>query len=215
MAIVLTSVAMSQQKIHIDEKGNTVSASYFQEKWRHQDLGLSRWDSIGSDGKRYNTLKEDLYRYGKFDYSDIKTEIENITSLKISDSSLLIIEYYYKNDLCTDTRNNRWTRTKINSRKKFTNPIRTKLNKKDIIFICLFEKGIELNNKRNKLNEYFFLDRNNYFRTHIFLKSTLCGSYAAIRPNGETLLRNGEYRADLFAEHLKSENWTLFFGSKD
>ena len=211
LSLFLTSLISSQERIHIDEKGDTISQISFQEKWRNKDLGLSRWDSIGKDKKRYTILKKDLYQAGFIDYNVIKTEINNITPIKITDSSTIIIEYYYKDDLCSSTSDNKWTKKEIDYRKIFLDPMRNNLTKDNIVFICLFENGINLKNSPNKKDEYFFLDKNNFIKE----SRTLCGSHAAIKPNGQILVRNGEYRVDYFAQHLKPKNWSLFFDNKN
>ncbi|WP_405575994.1 hypothetical protein [Winogradskyella sp. Asnod2-B02-A] len=211
--LILASFGFCQKRIHIDEKGDTIGQSQFLEKWRNKDLGLSRWDSIGKDKKRYATLRSNLYTAGNIDYTTIKTEIEKITPLKFNDSSIIILQYYYKDDLCSSKSDNLWTKKEINSRKNFINPLIKDYRKHNIIFISLFENGIKLNTNSKNEEEYFFLDVNNFAKENIFTSQTLCGSFAAIKPNGQILIRNGEYRVDLFEQHLKPENWSLFFNN--
>lgn len=205
----------SQERKYLDEKGDTISNNQFESKWRNDKLGLSAWSYIGNDGNNYTKLKSGRYLTGTFDYARIKNEIETITPLKLADSSIILIEYYYKDDLCTLSRDNKWTKEEINNRKAFLDPIKKKLNEEHIFYICLFENGMTLRNKSSKKSEYFFLDNNNYFKNHLFSSSTLCGSFAAIKPNGQTLIRNGEYRADLFAKYLTPLNWSLIFNQKN
>ena len=101
---------------------------------------------------------------------------------------------------------------KINSRKNFNNPIKRKLERNsNVIFLCLFENKIILKNRPKSKSEYFFSDQNNFFKSNLFLHPTLCGSFGLIKPNGETLVRNGEYRPDSMYEHLKPEIWDLIF----
>ncbi|MBC2844452.1 hypothetical protein [Winogradskyella flava] len=201
----------AQQKIHIDEKGDTISETYFQNKWRNPDLSLSRWDSLGENNKRYCKLKKELFLKGTIDYSIIKKELEKIISTNIPDSSTILISYYFKDDLCTSAQNNKWTKEEIKQRKDFLNPIKESLNEKGIVFLCLFEKDMTLKNKPKKSTEYFFLDEYNYFRSNLFSNPTLCGSKGIIIPNGQTLIRNGEYRADWMAKSLEPEIWSQFF----
>ena len=207
--------ALSQKRIYIDEKGDTLSKS--QSKIEKKQLGQSTtsWRFIGEDGKEYIKLSNKRYLKGNFNYRLIKSEIENITKSELKDNITIIIEYYYKDDLCTDkSKDNKWSRDEINNRKSFIKPFKKVINSKGIYFICLFEKGIELKNKNNKEKEFFFSDNDNFFRENIFLNPATCGSYAAIKPNGETLIRNGEYRADWFSNHLTDENWPLFFNEE-
>ncbi|MBO6880683.1 hypothetical protein [Winogradskyella sp.] len=211
--IISFNFAMSQKRIYIDEKGDTLSKSEIKPKLNKLGNTLNSWTYIGKDGKKYIKLSDKVYLKGNFDYEMIKTEIEKITNLELADSVTIIIQYYYKDDFCTDERkDNVWSRGEINRRKSFIKPIKKFINAKDMFFISLFEKGIELKNKKN--NEYFFSDENNFFRDNIFLNPTTCGSYAAIKSNGETLIRNGEYRADWFSNHLIDENWSLFFNDE-
>lgn len=215
LTILYFNYGASQEKIYIDEKGDTIPKSEFNSKYKESGNSLTGWTYIGEDKKRYVQLSENRYLKGKFDYQKVKSEIEKITNTKLADSSTILIEYYFKDDLCTEKRkDNIWSRDEINQRKSFTKSIKRKLNSDGIYFICLFENGIELNNKNNKDKEYFFSDENKFFRENIFLDPTTCGSFAAIKSNGETLIRNGEYRADWFANHLKDENWSLFFEDK-
>lgn len=199
-------MSSSQERIYLDAKGNEINLK----NYKNKESQSSRWDSIDRNGIRYSILKPQ-YLSGLTDYKTIKEKIEKITSKKISDSITIIIEYYFKDDLCSSTRDNKWTRGEIYSRKSFLKPIKKKINKTGIAYFCLFEKGITLKNNPNKKNEFFFLDENNYFKDKLFPFSALCGSFAAIKPNGETLVTNGEYRADNFAQYLKTENWSLFF----
>jgi hypothetical protein len=215
LSLFTTSYIWSQKRIHIDEKNDTIKESLFQEKWRNKDLGLIRWDSISNDGKRYNKLKPGLYQTAIVDYDVIKAEIEQITPIKITDSSEILIQYYYKDDLCSSTRDNKWTKKEIAYHKILLEPLKNNLNKNNIIFICFFENEMTLNNNSSKNDEFLFLDKNNFFRENLFTNRALCGSHAAIKPNGQSLVRNGEYRADWFAQYLNTENWSLFFGSKN
>ncbi|MFV9483013.1 hypothetical protein ACNI3T_04205, partial [Christiangramia sp. ASW11-125] len=59
--------------------------------------------------------------------------------------------------------------------------------------------------------EKFYIDQENFFRNNIFIQPTLCNSFAAIKPNGQILVRNGESRIDFFAKFLMDENWSQFF----
>ncbi len=202
---------IGQERIHLDIDGDTISKPSFQEKWRNKNNAFIRWDSLGTKQQRFCKLKKGLHQIGNLDFNLIKKKLESISKSQIIDSSIILIEYYYKDDLCSSTRDNTWTRTEINQRKSFLNPIKKELNNKNITLVCLFEKGMLLKNKSNSEKEYFFIDEDNYFRSNLFTNRTLCGSYALIKPNGETLIRNGEYRPDTFAQYTKEENWSLFF----
>ncbi|PNQ75240.1 hypothetical protein C1T31_03655 [Hanstruepera neustonica] len=207
--------AFGQEIIHLDEKGNKVNETKFRKKWLDSELLLSRWDSIGKDNKRYATLKKDLYMITFFAYQEAKEQVEKIINRQIQENKTILLEYYYTDDLCTSRWDNNWSKIEISERKDFTNPIRKKLEKENIIYLVLYERNMTLHNNPNKKGEYFFIDKNNFFRERIFTNPTMCGSRALIKPNGQTLIRNGEYRADWMAQHLLPENWNLFFETKD
>lgn len=208
------NLSQSQDKVYIDENHHQISRKTFGEKWADESKPCARWDSIGKNNIRYYTLRRGIYSKGQINYTFLKSELEKIIPYKIPDSNKIIIEYYYKDDLCSSNRDNNWNYDEIKRRKRFIIPKKKKIEKNNTTVICLFENGIKIKNRPLKKSEYFFMDTNNYFREKVFASQTLCGSYAAIKPNGEILIRNGEYRVDYFAEHLKPENWSLFFNEK-
>ena len=145
-------------------------------------------------------------------YKKLKDSIEHITSKKYSDSTIFIIDFQYINDNCSDSFSNNMTKGLISERKYFYKPIKKKIEKNNnIIFLVLFENGIKLKNKPDSKKEYFYSDINSTFRNNLFLYSTLCGSSAIIKPDGSTLVHNGEYRPDHMANHLKPEIWNSIF----
>ncbi|WP_133085471.1 hypothetical protein [Winogradskyella aurantia] len=181
---------------------------------RNRDLNLRHWSWVDEKGKYFHKLEKGRYYKGYFDYNLIKTELEKIIPYTVTDSSTIIIEYYFKDDLCSDPhKDNKWTSSEISERKSFLNPIKKDLRNRGIFFISLFEKGIKLRNRPTSKNEYFFVDENNFFKENLFKSPTTCGSHAAIKTNNQTLVQNGENRADYFAENLSKENWSLFFSS--
>lgn len=205
----------AQKYIYFDENGNKINKSKFLKNWRDKDLLLSRWDSLGNDGKRYVRLKKDLYLKAKSDYNYINKELEKLTNKSIPENTILLLNFNFKDDLCTSRWDNNWTKNDIQIRKHFLDPIKATIEKDSIIYLVLFEKGMIVKNNTKRKNEYFFLDENSFFRKNIFKNPTLCGSFALIKPNGQTLIRNGEYRADDMVQHLIPENWNLFFGAED
>lgn len=174
---------------------------------------MSRWDSIGKDNIRYCTLQSKLYLKGYFDYNLVKSELEKIIPFTIDSNSVIIIKYYFKDDLCSPKFDNHWSSREINRRKSFNRKYKKQVNSKGATVITLFELGMTLNNRPKSKREYYFLDKNNFFRNNIFKYPTLCGSYAAVKPNGQTLVRNGEYRLDDFSRYLEKEKWSVYFPS--
>ena len=134
----LTFFTYGQETIYIDEKGDTISKKVYVEKWRNNDLLSSSWHHKDKKGKNYVTLRN-LYLKGRYDYKNIKSKLEEISHIKIPDSVILLIEYNYKDDLCSSRRDNNWNYSEVSEREKFTNPMRKKLSKKNIFLISLFE----------------------------------------------------------------------------
>lgn len=205
----------SQKTIYLDVNGKKISKNEYQKKWIDQELFLTRWDSIGKNGKRYATLKNNLYQRGVFNHNTIIQQLQKITGKKIQDSLIIILEFYYKDDLCNLVWDNKWTKSDIKERKSFIIPIKDYLASKNILFFSLFEDDIDLKNKPNDKNEFFYSDLNNFFRSELFIEPTLCGSHAIIKPNGEILIKNGENRADFMSGHLKPEIWNRFFNEDE
>ena len=208
----LTQNLQAQKSVYLDENSNNISQTKFLKIWRNKKFLLSRWDSIGENKKRYCSLKPNLYIMGVFNYDIIKKHLETSIGRDIENDKTILLEYCFKDDLCTTTRDNSWYKSEVIDRKIFLSPIREKIEKEqNIIYIYLFEESILLENSFNDKNEYFYKDQGNFFRNNIFKNPTLCGSYALIKPNGETLIRNGEYRPDNMVQYLKSKNWSIFF----
>ncbi|WP_104735537.1 hypothetical protein [Hanstruepera ponticola] len=208
-------VNFAQENIFIDENGNEIKEIDFKKKSMDRSLMLSAWKHIDDKGEIVYTLKKDLYKIDILNYKEVKDQIEILINRRVPDNNTILLEYYYKDDLCTSNRDNIWTRKEVINRKKFTNSLKRKIEKDYITYIVLFEKEIVLKNNHNNKKEYFYADETGFFRDNIFKNPTICGSFALIKSNGETVIRNGEYRADLMAKHLKPENWNLFFKPQD
>lgn len=84
-------------------------------------------------------------------------------------------------------------------------------NNKNIKIISFYENGISLHNDPESEEEYFYNDSHSFFRLNLFKNPTLCGSYGIIKPNGQTLIRNGEYDLISVNKHLKPRIWNRFF----
>ena len=205
----------AQNTVYLDENKNEISPEEYQSKWRNNDLLLSTWIHIDSNKTKYYTLKKDLYLKGVYSFPKIKDHLENLINKKIKDNNTILIEYYFKDDLCVSTRDNHWNKQEIIYRKKFTNPIRLQLKKENITYISLFEEGITLKNNPDKKNEYYFIDKDNYFREKLFIYPTACGSYGIIKPNGQYVIRNGESHPKEITKLLTDNNWQLFFNKNE
>ncbi|MBT8245592.1 MAG: hypothetical protein HKP48_06070 [Winogradskyella sp.] len=144
-------------------------------------------------------------------YNRIKLELEKITNYSIPEGTTIVIGYHFKDDLCSNGIKNKWYRVKINNVKRNLKPYINQLKDKNAIYISLFENGMILKTKPNLKYEYFFVDNNNFFRKSLFIKKSFCGSSAAIKPNGETLIVNSEGSILNIIINLENENWNRFF----
>lgn len=158
---------------------------------------------------QYNSPRYSTYNV---DYKIIKAEIEKITNKTYPDSTIFLINFNYLDDTCSDWFSNKLSSEIIDDRKTFIEPLKKGIEyKSNVIYLALFENGIVLKNKPESKSEYFFSDKNIFFKSNLFLNPTLCGSFGLIKPNGETLIRNGEYRPDNMYEHLKPKIWDSIF----
>ena len=208
---VSLSAQTSKAKYWLDPDGKEIKDKYIVNLSELYPDNSTAFRKTADSGVVYqfNAPKYSTY---KVDYKVIKTEIEKITNRTYSDSTFFLINFNYLDDPCSDWFSNEMNIEKINSRKNFNNPIKRKLERNsNVIFLCLFENKIILKNRPKSKSEYFFSDQNNFFKSNLFLHPTVCGSFGLIKPNGETLVRNGEYRPDSMYEHLKPEIWELIF----
>lgn len=154
------------------------------------------------------------YEKSKVNYDFFKNQILNISNQKFSDSTIYVIYFHFIDDNCSSSFSNNMTKERIKDHKFYSDFYKSNVETiKNVNYLILFENGITLKNDINSKDEYYFNDINNFFRTNIFKKPTLCGSFCIIKPNGETLIRNGEYRVDWMVEHLKPEIWNKIFES--
>lgn len=211
LILFIFQTVSAQENSHADENGNALNKKDYYAKWRNKDLSYSTWLHVNEKGITHHTLKQDLFLKGVFKYEEIKTQMETLLNRKIPDSNTILIEYRYKDDLCTSRWDNTWTQVEIIDRKNFLDPLRRDIERKNITYIVLFEAGMTLKNNPRKKNEYFFIDNENYFRNKLFKSPTLCGSFALIKSNGQVVIRNGEHRADMMAKLLNNEIWAQFF----
>lgn len=206
--------SFSQKTNYFDSNKNLITKESFLKKVRSKEQPKSSWKYKSDNAINY-ILNSNRYSNRIINYSGIKTHLTKTTSRPTNDSTIILIEYRYKNDLCSkSSKDNKWDKIEIGQRKYFLKPFKKEFDKKNILFLVLFEEGIKLKNRQNARKEYFYKDKNNFFRKLIFKNPSTCGSYAVMKPNGQILIRNGEYRVDMMIEHLKDENWSMFFQVK-
>ena len=213
LVLLVTSCATTKtSSYYLDENDKSISQEDFLNKWRNKETGLARWDSQ-NDTARIAKLSHPIIEQYVLDYGPFIDNLERMTGKTFSDSTTLVLEYVYMNDLCNSDRNNSWSKREIRKRKNFLTPIKTKVEEQNdqLVFLHFFEEGIELANDPASPEEYFYTDTKNFLRNSIFKNPTLCGSYALVKPNGQVLVRNGESRPEWIAEYLKDEYWEVIF----
>ncbi|OBX22471.1 MULTISPECIES: hypothetical protein [Bizionia] len=175
--ILQTSIA--QENIYHDQNGQEITSEAFNKIRQNKDLLLSSWQYVAKNGIKHHAIN-DRFQQGVFNYNEIKTQLETVINRKIPTNDILLIKYYYKDDLYAPQWDNKWTRSELHRLKDYRKPLLPKLKENNITYIALFEEGIILKNKPDNENEYFFTDQGNYFRKQFFTMPALCGSYANI-----------------------------------
>jgi hypothetical protein len=194
-------------KAHLNENGKSITEKEFQENWRNKENNFFRWDYINEEGRREAKLFSPVYTIYQLNYSLFSQKLETLTHKKFPENQIFILEYTYLNDLCSYDSSNHWSRQKIKTRKTFTNKIKENIEQTpNIDVLNFFEEGILLENSEHSQEEYFFIDKGNFLRNLLFTQPTLCGSMAIIKPNGQGVMRNGEYSTQSMADHLRPEN---------
>ncbi|UJH92740.1 hypothetical protein LZ575_09975 [Antarcticibacterium sp. 1MA-6-2] len=208
-----TRVLHQKPKIYLDEYGNKLKENEFQERWRNKENNLTRWDYGTSDSGRVAKLVGPIYSRHFATYSDLKEKLQILTGRNFPDDATFLLDYTYKDDLCSESFPNNWNKAQIKRRKSFTSEWKTSIEKEydNVIVFHFFEEGIPLKNDIASPDEYYFQDLKNFLKSNMFLTPSLCGSIALIKPGGQILVRNGEYPTEFMAQHLRPENWKLFF----
>ncbi|QED37873.1 hypothetical protein FK178_09115 [Antarcticibacterium arcticum] len=176
-----------------------------------------RWDYGTQDSGRVARLQKPLYFRHFVTYPLFADKIEEITGKTFPENTIFLLQFTFLNDLCSEFLTNEWNNTQIKFRKNFLTPRKEEIEKRNenLVILNFFEDGISLLNSPGSPEEYFYLDKNNFLRNNFFKTQTLCGSMGLIKPNGQALVRNGEYSAGEFEQHLKPENWDLFFSPEE
>jgi hypothetical protein len=208
---VSLSAQTSKVKYWLDPEGKEVKNRFIRDLVKkYPDNSMSYRKTIDSGlVYQFNSPKYSTY---KVDYSYVKQEIEKITNKTYSDSTIFILNFNYLDDNCSTCFSNNMTINQVNFLKKYFNQHKTEIEKNDNIkIISLFENGISIFNDSKNEDEYFYNDSNSFFRINLFKNPTLCGSYGLIKPNGQTIIRNGEYDLMSIYKHLKNRTWNKFF----
>ncbi|MCC8360106.1 hypothetical protein LA313_09370 [Salinimicrobium sp. ASW11-47] len=178
---------------------------------KNPNITYASWISE-NDTARISRLIHPVFEQYVLAYPPFRNNLEKMTGKDFNDNTIFLLEYVYLDDHCTSKRNH-WTKKDVMERKHFLDSITTEpLGQNDQLdFLHIFEKGIEFPKTSVPEKEYFHTDTNNFLRKTIFRNPTLCGSFALIKPNGQVLVRHGEFRADWMSEYLKKDYWDLIF----
>ena len=214
--ISCASYKLPPTKYYIDVDGTEIGEKEFDFKWRNHNPKYAGVKYIAQDSGMVFKLSHLTYETYKIKYKPFHETMEEITGKKLPDSTTFILDYTFKDDYCTNQPPNQWSKSRLSHRYNYITK-QIKLAEKEfqnLVYSKHFERGIELPEFSEKQKEIFFLDSSGFFRQKIFRNPSLCGSYAIVRPNGEMLIRNGEYGVLGMIEHLRPENWDLFFPDK-
>lgn len=207
-----TSSSPEVEYVFLDENSEIIDKEAFLKRWRDDHQGLMRWDYI-EENKRHAKLDRPVFYAFTVAYPELQDFISNSTGKQFDDNSIFLINYHFKDDLCTtDFKQKIWDEQQIKKRKGFLNRIKKDIEQEPepLVYLHFFEEGVPLENTPEMEGEYFFMDKQNYLRKSIFKKPALCGAFAVVKPNGQLLLRQGEYRVDWMLQYLKQENWRNF-----
>jgi hypothetical protein len=202
------SQSINNPKYWIDENGKSLPEELFLEKWRVSDAEFARWDYIAKDsGMVAKTAHRKLNLY-TVNHPIFLKYINRVTNKKLSENTILLIEFKYKDDFCGSNSSNKWKKTRIKDRKKYTDRWKKIVESKNpnLVYLVFYEKEIVLQNS-NSDTEYFFSDTEGFMRKNIFLDPTLCGSFLLSKPDGKTIVLNGENTAERMAVNLDPKIW--------
>ena len=210
--ILLNCVSYGQSanktKFWLDENGKSLPEALFLEKWRAQDSEYARWDYIAKDSGRVAKAAHPRLNLYTLNHPFFLDYINRVTNKKLSANTILLIEFAYKDDFCSRDSSNKWKKLRIKNRKIYTDKWKKSIESKNpnLVYLVFHEKEIILQNS-NSATEYFFSDTEGLLRKHIFLDPTLCGSYLLSKPDGKTMVLNGENTAERIAENLDPKIW--------
>lgn len=219
LSLILTSCAVQnsknynlQKRTYLDVTGTEISAEEF-DAHRDTNKETAVWNYIAPDTGHVSRTVKPLYSPLLVNYPALKKKIEELTGKTYSENVTFLLHYTYKDDLCSTLSSNNWNKRKIRQKKSYTSKAKNAIEGKyeDLIALNFFEEGINLQNQPTLPEEYYYQDSKNFLKNKIFNTPSLCGSHALLKPNGELLVRNGEYLSENMAQHLKPQNWKLFF----
>ena len=192
----------------LDPAGKKSNFQYLFKKYPDNSMEFR----ITKDSGKVYQITAPAYEVINSNYDTIRKILPEYPSKIKNDSLIYIIQYFYKNDHTFLDENNKFT-DKNDTYINFIKTLKRSVEKENpnVKIYHIFEEGIDISNVKNQ--KYFINDENSFFKTNFFKKSIVCGSFLIIKPNGQTLIRNGEYRIDSMANHLIPDIWNKIFST--
>lgn len=209
LTILHSCSSTNSKDIHLDNQRNEISKADFWSS-NEQNENFSRWVYVDENNDKVHIFNQPKFIRLVGNYENYKSELEALTGKKYAKNTSFLLEYNFKDDLCTPAEDN-WNKTRTNQRKSFLDPQKASIEKsyQNVVVLNLFEEGIQLETSIS--NDYFLIDQDNKFRNSLFKEPARCGAFAIIRPDGKILVRNGEHRMDYMAELMQPEIWDNIF----
>ncbi|MCU7617320.1 hypothetical protein NZ698_08925 [Chryseobacterium sp. PBS4-4] len=198
--IVLPFLVFSQERISKDESGKVINEAQFHTKWGNENLNLYRWDYM-EDKKRICTLKKGQISNPELDYGATLKILEKKLDTVFTENAIIVLDFWYYNDICSISRDDNWPSTELRSVKEFNESKLGKIrellhkHKQELYVFYIFEKNSKVKKGKKDYFKSFVEDSDNFFRENYFKEQAMCGSNLIITPSG-TLLYNGESSID-------------------
>ncbi|HKJ48225.1 MAG TPA: hypothetical protein VJ973_04005 [Christiangramia sp.] len=211
LTLTISQFSFSQDyTVFADSAGNVISEDQFKAQIKNHPT----WRYMAQDSILVKQIIDSPALETKTDtYINAKDQIEEITGIKYSDSTIFLISYILHNDFCHFLEDqNEWNEVELKEiYDRFLPQIRSIESKnKNLEVIYLFQDELTLGDIKQK-RKIFYKDRNNYFKNSFLTNPATCGHNVLIKPNGEMLIRNGEYPLEWMAKELKDKNWSNYF----
>lgn len=207
--LIFMGLINAQNKEYVlDPAGKKSNFQYLIKKYPDNSMEFR----ITKDSGKVFQITAPGYEVINSNYDTLKKILPEYPSKLKNDSLTYIIQFFYKNDHTFLDENNKFT-DKNDTYINFIKTLKRSVEKENpnVKIYYIFEEGIDISNVKNQ--KYFINDENSFFKINFFKKSILCGSFLIIKPNGQTLIRNGEFRIDSMANHLIPDIWNKIFST--
>lgn len=199
------------KRLYLDETGKEISYKEYLNLRDNRDNPITSWDYISDSNVRVTQIVTPVYTPLIVRYPVLKKKIEETTGREFEDQ-IFLISFNYLNDFCTNYKRN-LGKSDIEGIRQRLDYSKTKIEARnnDLVILEFFEEGFTLQKASSFHEEYIFVDTDNFLRKNLFRTRAGCGSFALIKPNGTTLIKNGEDSLFNIEQLLKPENWNQLF----